>query len=77
MKMTITEVSLHPKDESPIFSIMATKVSLCDDGAGAFVKLIQEDESGKLNEVRFDFNEIEALVEAIKLLESGVADEND
>jgi hypothetical protein len=75
MKMTITEVAVHPEDESPVFGRLATKVRIDDEGGGAFVKLVQEDDSGKLNEVRFDFNELEAIVEAIKLLEAGVGDD--
>lgn len=77
MKMTITEVAVHPEDECPVFGRLTTKVRLDDEGAGAFVKLVQEDEVGKINEVRFDFKELEPIIEAIKLLEAGVADEND
>ena len=77
MKMTITEVAVHPEDESPVFGRLTTRVRLDDEGGGAFVKLVQEDDAGKLNEVRFDFKELEAVVEAIKLLEVGVADETD
>ena len=77
MKMTITEVAVHPEDESPVFGRMTTKISIDDEGGGVFFKLVQEDDAGKLNEVRFDFKELEAVVEAIKLLEAGVADETD
>lgn len=71
MKMTITEVAVHPENKSPVFGDMITKVRLDDEGGGIFIKLIQEDESGKLNEVRFDFDELETIVEAVKLLEVG------
>jgi len=74
MKMTITEVTVHPEDESPVFGRLATKVRLDDEGGGAYIKLVQEDDSGKINEIRFDFTELESIVEAIKLLEIGVGD---
>ncbi len=75
MKMTITEIAVHPEDESPVFGRLTTKIRLDDEGGGAFVKLVQEDDAGKLNEVRFDFNELEVIVDAIKLLEAGVGDD--
>lgn len=75
MKMTITEITVHPEDESPVFGRLTTKIRIDDEGGGAFVKLVQEDDAGKLNEVRFDFNELEAIVKAIKLLEAGVGND--
>lgn len=75
MKMTITEIAIHAKDESPIFGQMVTKLRIDDEGGGAFVKLVQEDETGQIQEVRFDFSELEAIIEAIKLLEAGVGDD--
>jgi hypothetical protein len=76
MKMTITEVAVHPEDESPVFGRLRTLIRLDDEGGGAFVKLIQEDDFGKLNEVRFDFKELEAIIEAVKLLEMGVIEDD-
>jgi hypothetical protein len=75
MKMTITEVVVHQEDENPIFGRLTTKVRLDDEAGGVFVKLIQEDELGKLNEIRFDFSEIETIIEAIRLLEAGAGDD--
>ena len=77
MKITIIEVAVHPEDESPVFGRLTTKIRLDDEGSGAFVKLVQDDDAGKLNEVRFDFKELEPIIEAIKLLEAGVSDETD
>ena len=76
MKMTITEIAVHPEDESPVFGRLTTKIRIDDEGGGAFVKLVQEDDAGKLNEVRFDFNELGAIIESIKLLEAGVSDDD-
>lgn len=75
MKMTITEVSVHPEDENPVFGRDTTRVRLDDEGGGAFVKLIQENEIGDMNVVRLDFKELETIVKAIRLLEAEVADD--
>jgi hypothetical protein len=76
MKLTITEIAIHPETSNPIFGELVTKVRLDDEAAGAFFKIIQDD--GKfVHEIRMDFIELEYLVNAIKMLQSGIEEEND
>jgi hypothetical protein len=77
MKLTITEIAIHPETSNPIFGELVTKVRLDDDYLpGTFFKIIQDD--GKfVHEIRMDFIELEYLVTAIKMLQSGIEGEND
>lgn len=71
MKMTITEISVHPKDHCPILGELVTKITLDDEGGGPFVRVTQyinED----CNSIRLDFNEVDYLVKAINALKAGV-----
>jgi hypothetical protein len=67
MKLTITEISMHPEEESPIFSDQATRVRLEDGGGGKFVSITQDTDAGTAT-IRLDFKEVEWLVKAITLL---------
>jgi hypothetical protein len=67
MKLTITEISMHPEEESPVFSELATKIRLADDGAGMFVCITQDTDAG-IATIRLDFKEVEELVKAITIL---------
>jgi hypothetical protein len=71
MKLTVTEITVHREDESPVFGELVTHVKLDDEGGGAFVKLIQFNNI-QMNEVRFGFNEFEYLVQAVNALKAGV-----
>ena len=74
MKLTVTEIAVHKKDESPIFSDIVTHVKLDDEGAGTFIKLVQHDHN-QTNVIRLDFNEIEFIVKAIEMLKEGSVEE--
>jgi hypothetical protein len=67
MKLTITEISIHKKSDSPIFGELNTKVKLADEGGGMFVKISQDSDDG-YSEIRFGFDELDYLNEAILIL---------
>lgn len=74
MKLTVTEITIHAENESPIFGELATKVSVDDEGGGPFLRVTQDTEDGHVG-IRMDFNEVEYLVQAINILKSGVQDD--
>lgn len=67
MNILTREVVLYPDNHNPFLSDRATYVSIQDEGGGVFISITQHDDS-KSNTVRFDFEEIEHLLEAINLL---------
>jgi hypothetical protein len=67
IKLTVTEISVHKEDESPIFGDIVTRVRLADEGAGMFIKIIQ-DNHHDVATIRLDFNEIEYILKAIATL---------
>jgi hypothetical protein len=67
MKLTFTQISVHPETENPIFGERATQVSLSDEGAGSFITIAQE--NGK---VRLDFEEFEYILKAVETLKKGI-----
>lgn len=73
MKLTVTEISIHRESESPVFGELVTKVSLCDEGGGVFIRMSQDTDEG-FNSIRLDFNEVEYLVQAINILKTGVGE---
>lgn len=74
IKMTVTSMSVHEKDESPIFGTSTIKVALEDEGAGIFLVL----EDGECNKVAINIDEVPRVIEAIKLLvDQDAMDEDD
>lgn len=71
MKLTVTEISIHPEDQSPIYSELATKIRLEDDGAGKFVSITQDTDRGVAT-IRLDFEEFEWLLLAVNTLKEGI-----
>jgi hypothetical protein len=68
-----TKVNLYRGDDSPLFGESVTSIELDDDGGGIFFKIVQDpNEFGPGGTLRFDFNEVPKLFEAIKLLEANV-----
>lgn len=67
MKLTVTEITMHPEGQSAVYSELATKIRLADDGAGTFVCITQDTNEGVAS-IRLDFKEIDALVRAIAML---------
>lgn len=70
MKLTITEISVHPVTVNPIFGERVTRICLADEGGGPFVKIIQDTGMG-IQEIRVDFDEVEYIVKAIEKLKEG------
>jgi hypothetical protein len=68
MKLTITEISIHREDQSPIFGELTTEVKLADEGGGMFVKISQDSDDG-YSAVRLGFDELEYLNKAILILQ--------
>ena len=46
MKLTVTEITMHPEGQSPVFSELATKIGIQDEGAGPFVTITQDTDDG-------------------------------
>jgi len=70
MKTTVTEIVIHPDDENPVFGInLVTRLHLDDEGAGRFLRITQELDGGTKHEIRLDFIEVDAIYDAIKMLE--------
>lgn len=67
MRLTVTEITMHPEDQSPIYSQMATKIGIQDEGAGPFVTITQDTDDG-VAMIRLDFEEVDTLVRAISML---------
>lgn len=74
MKLTVTEITIHAENESPIFGDLATKVSVDDEGGGIYVRITQDTDDGPIS-IRMGFNEVDHLVQAINILKSGVQDD--
>jgi hypothetical protein len=73
MKLTVSEIKVHKENENPIFGESVTSIKLDDEGGGMFVKIIQ-DNGTQMNEIRFDFNEIEYILKAIEILKENAGD---
>jgi hypothetical protein len=69
--VTMTELTVHRKDKSPVFGEGVIHVRLDDEGAGPFVVLRQMKESKEedcYSNVKMDFEELEHVVKAVKML---------
>lgn len=71
MKLTVTEISVHPSTESPIFGELVTRVRLDDEGAGYFVRIAQD--RGQAS-VWLDFDELEYVIQAVNMLKKGISE---
>ena len=58
---TVIAVSIHRPSENPIFGEGVTHVTVADEGAGAFLRLCQFDESQKPGEVVIDIDELDLI----------------
>lgn len=65
---TILTISIHSKDESPIFGMSSTHVSLDDDGGGPFLILKQCNDHIQNGEIRLEFDELPLIMEAAQQL---------
>ena len=58
---TVIAVSIHRPSENPIFGEGVTHVTVADEGAGAFLRLCQFDESQKPGQVVIDIDELDLI----------------
>ena len=74
--MTPLTISVHPEGHNPVFSETATRVSIDDLGGGPFLAIEQSRDDADNGKVIIDFDEFDAIIDAVKLLKSGM-DEKD
>jgi hypothetical protein len=60
------KISLHKQNFNPVYGEGVLQVSLEDEGGGTYLKIEQLNDV--LNYITIDFNELEALLEAAKML---------
>ena len=70
-KTTVIAMSIHNESDNPIFGESATHVKIEDEAAGPFIVLSQGGETLEVGEVRFDFDEFDVIVAAVKQLNEG------
>ena len=75
-KKTILTISVHPEGHNPVFSETATHVSIDDLGGGPFLAIEQSRDDIDNGKIIIDFEEFDAIIDAVKLLKSGM-DEQD
>lgn len=75
-KKTILTISVHPEGHNPVFSETATRVSIDDLGGGPFLAIEQSRDDTDNGKIIIDFEEFDAIIDAVKLLKSGM-DEQD
>ena len=66
-KILITELSVYPETDNPIFGEGITKISLEDDGAGIYVTISQPN-NVHAGVVSFNPDEVVAVFDAIKVI---------
>lgn len=59
--VTVIAASIHRPSENPIFGEGVTHVTIADEGAGAFLRLCQFDESQRSGEVVIDIDELDLI----------------
>ena len=75
-KKTILKISVHPEGHNPVFAETATHVSIDDHAGGPFLVITQSRDDVDNGKVIIDFDEFDAIIDAVKLLKSGM-DEQD
>lgn len=68
-KFRPTSLTIHRVGDSPIFGESRTEVRLNDEAGGCFLEIHQdENDFGPGGTLRFDFDEVKTLLEAIEVL---------
>ena len=75
-KKTILTISVHPEGHNPVFNECATHISIDDLAGGPFLVVKQCCDDVDNGKVIMDFDEFDAIIDAVKLLKSGM-DEKD
>lgn len=68
---TILKVAVHREEEHPIFGEGVTYVKVEDEGGGPFIVIEQDDSDFHqkgMNHLRFDYEELQVIQEAAKML---------
>lgn len=65
---TILQVSVHRENNNPIFGEGNTYVRVEDDAAGPYIVMEQHDDDSASGVVRFDYDELEVVMDAAKML---------
>lgn len=66
---TITSISIHRKGDHPLFGESVTKIELEDDAGGIFFTIKQDpNDFGPGGILRFDFDEVQKLIQVIDTL---------
>ena len=73
-KSMVTELSIYPETDNPIFGEGITKISLDDEGGGIFINISQPANTTQ-GILSFNIDEIDIIFESIKVLieQEGVA----
>lgn len=70
-KTTILQVAIHREDQNPVFGEGNTYVKVDDEAGGPFI-VIEQDmtdyHSKSENTLRFDYEELEEIMQAAKML---------
>ena len=74
--MTPLTISVHPEGHNPVFAETATHVSIDDHAGGPFLVITQSRDDVDNGKVIMDFEEFDAIVEAVQRLKDGI-DEKD
>lgn len=72
--ITATELTVHRRSISPVFGVGIVHVRLDDEGGGTFITLKQMGDGlpeDGYNTIKIDFEEIEHIVKAVKMLKDG------
>lgn len=73
-KLITTKINLYRGDDSPLFGESVTSIELDDEAGGIFFTIKQDpNEFGPGGILRFDFDELPQLIEAIKILEANAS----
>lgn len=69
---TITAITVHREGVNPVYGEGVTTVRLDDEASGPYIVLEQRPDEPRRDreEIRLDFEEVEALVQAISVLRS-------
>jgi hypothetical protein len=68
MKITVTELAVHPEGANLMFGEKLTRIRLDDDNTGYFLTFIQETENRGMQQLQFGFDEIEHIIKAAEQL---------
>jgi len=74
--ITPLTISVHPSGENPVFSERATHISIEDLAGGPFLTISQSRDDTENGKILLEFDEFEAIVDAVKLLKDGMDPED-